>query len=326
MNLQQIYDLAIKLGIQHDLRGVAKVKKLLAKTKEKYGKLPAEKKKEFDQEKFTNPYSDSRILIDNKENVKKVMIGIDISPAEVLMAKELGVDTIISHHPVGDALADLSDVMHLQADVLAGYGIPINIAEALTKERVSEVARGVSSVNHYRTVDAAKLFNINLVCIHTPCDNMAASFLDKVIQRKKPETVGDIIKALKEIPEYQEAVKRKAGPKIFVGAEENSAGKIVLTELTGGTEGAVGIYEKMGQAGIGTVIGMHIDEERKKEAQKHFVNVVIAGHISSDSLGLNQFLDELEKKGVKIIPCSGLIRVSRAKKSRPKAKPKKKKK
>ena len=142
---------------------------------------------------------------------------------------------------------------------------------------------------------------------------MAASFLDKVIKRKKPETVGDIIKALKEIPEYQEAVKRKAGPKIFVGAEENSAGKIVLTELTGGTEGSVGIYEKMSQAGIGTVIGMHMDEERKKEAQKHFVNVVIAGHISSDSLGMNQFLDELEKKGVEIIPCSGLIRVSRVK-------------
>jgi len=40
--------------------------------------------------------------------------------------------------------------------------------------------------------------------------------------------------------------------------------------------------------------------------------VVIAGHISSDSLGVNQFLDELEKRSIEIIPCSGLIRVSRA--------------
>ena len=31
-------------------------------------------------------------------------------------------------------------------------------------------------------------------------------------------------------------------------------------------------------------------------------------------LGLNLFLDELEKKGVEIIPCSGLYRVSRVKK------------
>ena len=208
--------------------------------------------------------------------------------------------------------------MHLQADILAMYGVPINIAEALTKERISEVARGVSASNHYRTVDAAKLFDINLICVHTPCDNMAASFLDKLIKKAKPETVGEIIKVLKEVPEYQEAIKRKAGPKIFVGAEDNSAGKIVLTEITGGTEGAVGMYEKMSQAGIGTIIGMHMDEERKKEAQKYFVNVVIAGHISSDSLGVNQFLDELEKKGIKIVPCSGLIRVSRAKGKRSK--------
>ncbi|KKR97364.1 MAG: hypothetical protein UU49_C0033G0007, partial [Candidatus Magasanikbacteria bacterium GW2011_GWC2_41_17] len=50
------------------------------------------------------------------------------------------------------------------------------------------------------------------------------------------------------------------------------------------------------------------------EAKGAFLNIIIAGHIASDSLGLNLFLDELEKKGIKIIPCSGLIRVSRVKK------------
>ncbi len=44
------------------------------------------------------------------------------------------------------------------------------------------------------------------------------------------------------------------------------------------------------------------------------MNVVIAGHMSSDSLGMNLFLDELEKQGIEIVPCSGLIRVSRNKK------------
>jgi hypothetical protein len=69
----------------------------------------------------------------------------------------------------------------------------------------------------------------------------------------------------------------------------------------------------MAQAGIGTVIGMHISEEHKKEAEAANINVVIAGHMSSDSLGMNLFLDELERKGIKIIPCSGLIRVPRLK-------------
>ncbi|MFA6410475.1 MAG: NGG1p interacting factor NIF3 [Candidatus Buchananbacteria bacterium] len=316
MKTKQIYDLAIKLGIENDLRPQAQIKKILAKAKERYEKRSVEDKKVYDQEKFTNPYADSRVLFDSGKEVKKVMVGIDIQPAELIIAKQLGVDLVIGHHPLGAALADLGDVMHLQSDVLAMYGVPINVAESLTKERISEVARGVSAANHFRTVDAARLLNISLICVHTPCDNMAATFLDNLIKKNKPETVGEIIKLLKTVPEYQEAMIRKTGPKIFVGSTENSAGKIVVTEITGGTEGAVGIYEKMAQAGIGTVIGMHMDEERKKEAAKHHINVVIAGHISSDSLGVNHFLDQLEKKGIEIIPCSGLIRVSRNKKSK----------
>jgi len=33
--------------------------------------------------------------------------------------------------------------------------------------------------------------------------------------------------------------------------------------------------------------------------------------MSSDSLGVNLFLDELEKQGIEIVPCSGFTRVSR---------------
>jgi len=46
------------------------------------------------------------------------------------------------------------------------------------------------------------------------------------------------------------------------------------------------------------------------------MNVVVAGHISSDSLGMNLFLDELEKKGVEVLTCGGLIRVNRNKKNK----------
>jgi hypothetical protein len=56
---------------------------------------------------------------------------------------------------------------------------------------------------------------------------------------------------------------------------------------------------------------MHVSEDHKKEAEAANINLVIAGHMSSDSLGMNLFLDELEKRGIEIIPCSGLIRVKR---------------
>ncbi len=313
MTIEEIYKLAIEMGIDADFRGRQKIEKILQEKKEKYEKLDDSEKQEFDKEALENPFLDSRIynIAEDKE-IKRVLAGIDIGPAELLLADKLGgIDLVIAHHPIGKGLAYLAEVMDLQCDVLNFYGVPINIAEGLMKERISEVARGVNSANHQRTVDAAKLLKINLMNSHTPCDNLAAKFLKELIEKENPEKIKDIISLLKSVPEYKEAEKIGAGPKIFVGSSENRTGKIALTEITGGTEGSPKLYEKMANAGIGTVVGMHISEEHKKEAEASHLNVVIAGHMSSDSLGVNLFLDELEKEGVEIIPCSGLIRVSR---------------
>jgi putative NIF3 family GTP cyclohydrolase 1 type 2 len=69
----------------------------------------------------------------------------------------------------------------------------------------------------------------------------------------------------------------------------------------------------MAIAGIGTIISMHQSEEHWKQAKESHINVIVAGHCPSDSLGMNLFLDELEKRGIEIVSCSGLIRISRNK-------------
>lgn len=315
MRIKDIFNLAIRMGIRADFRGQDGIEKFLKRRKEKYEKLSEKEKAEFDLEGLENPYLDSRILnVAKDREIKKVLVGIDIEPSEILIAKEIGgVDLVIGHHPLGKGLTHLADVMDLQCDVLNFYGVPINIAEGVMKERISEVSRGVGRLNHERTVDAAKLLGFNLINVHTAADNLAANFLKDRIESEKPERIGELLNLLKEIPEYKEAVKIGVGPKIFVGEPDRRCGKICLSEITGGTEPTPKIYEKMAQAGIGTVVGMHMEEESKREAEAANINVVIAGHMSSDSLGMNLFLDELEKKGIEIIACSGLIRISRHK-------------
>ena len=318
MTIKEIYQLVVKLGIASDLRGKKTVLKNLKRQQEKFDKLPKEKKKDFDKEKLTNPYSDTRILYESKKKkeIKKILVGIDMEGSELLLADKLGVDLVISHHPEGIGLAFLAEVIEMQAEVMESYGVPINIAESLLKPRISEVSRGISKINHQRAVDMAKILDINFMCAHTACDNLVAGFLKEQIDKraKKLEYVEDVMKFLKSIPEYQEADKLGAGPRLFAGSEENRSGKIALTEITGGTEGSPKIYEKLAQAGVGTVIGMHMSETHKKAAEKAHINAVIAGHISSDSIGVNLFLDQLAKKRIEIIHCSGLIRVSRNRK------------
>lgn len=321
MKITDIHNLSIKMGIESDFRGRDGVQKFLDSKKKKFEKLPEDAKNEFDKDALENPYLDSGVYnISSDKEIKKVLVGIDIGPEEILIAKELGdIDLVIAHHPVGKGLAQLADVMSLQCDVYNYYGVPINVAEGLMKERISEVARGVNASNHQRTVDAAKLLGVNLMNSHTPCDNLAANFLKDLIEEKKPETVSELISTLKKIPEYKEAMKIGVGPKIFVGSPDNRCGKISMAEITGGTEGSPKLYEKLAQAGVGTVVGMHISEEHKKEAETANVNIVIAGHISSDSLGVNLFLDQLEKQGIEIVACSGFTRISRANNLQPAA-------
>lgn len=313
MKIKKIHNLAIKMGSEADFRGPEGVKKALARRKEKYEKLSDKEKKEYDKSDLTNPYSDSLILnMGEDKEIKKVLVGIDVEPAEILLARELGdIDLVISHHPLGKALARLADVMELQIDVLTHYGVPVNIAEGLMKERISEVARGLNAVNHQRTVDAARILGIPLMCLHTACDNLAANYLREKIEKAGPERIKELMEVFDDMEEYEEAKKISAGPSIFVGSKERRCGKIALTEITGGTAGSSKMYEKMAQAGIGTVVGMHMGKEHYEEAKNSLISVVIAGHMSSDSLGVNIFMDELEKKGIEILPCSGFTRVSR---------------
>lgn len=317
MKLSDLYKLAVQMGIEADPRGKAGVEKMLARRKKEYDELPKSKQKDFDLEDLHNPYTDSRVMLgDPNMDVDSIMAGIDINAAEVLLADRLNekgesIDLLLTHHPEGSSLASLHEVMDVQADIMAQYGVPINIAEGVMRDRIGEVQRRFSPINHAEAIDASRLLGFAFMGAHTITDNLVHTYMGKLFEKVSPETVGDVLEILNKEPEYKEATKGKAGPMIFSGSAKNRAGKVAPIEFTGGTEASHIIYEKLASAGVGTVIGMHAGEEHRKEAMKYHINLVIAGHMSSDSLGMNLLLDAIEDKGVKIIPCSGLIRVRR---------------
>jgi putative NIF3 family GTP cyclohydrolase 1 type 2 len=318
MTIEEIYTFFIKEGILHDPRGKKGVSKALGRIKKHFDSLGKRDHDYFDRESLKNPYSDTRILFgDVSTLVDKVLVGIDIHVGEILMADKLnergeGIDLVIAHHPEGRALAALDEVMELQVDLLHTYGVPINVAENLMKERIGQVYRRFAPLNHHQTIDAARLLNIPFMCVHTPADNLGWMYLANMIEKKEFDTLDDVMELLMKIPEFQKAQKEKGGPMIFLGTPVSRAGHVRVVEFTGGTEGAKEIYERLSHAGIGTIIGMHISEEHRKEAQKHHMNVIVTGHMASDSIGMNLLSDQLEKKGIAVIPCSGFIRVKRS--------------
>ncbi len=316
MTLQQIYDLAINMGIKADPRGEAQVRKNLDKAKKDYEKLSTDKKKYFDKESLTNPYSDTRIHFgDPKTTVKKILVGVDTDAAEILLADRLNqkgakIDLVIGHHPVGISLAALHDVMDLQVDAYAQIGVPVNVVDALMKGRMDQIKRRIHPNNHNQITDAARLLNMPLMNLHTTWDNMGDEFMKAYLAKKEFDTVEEIVEYLMELPEYQEAAKGKNAPEIVAGGPKSRAGKVAVF-FTGGTNPSKEVYAELAKAGVGTLVDMHIPEDALDELKKLHVNVINAGHMASDSIGANLFLDKLEKQGIEVLVGGGLIRVKR---------------
>jgi len=261
-----------------------------------------------------NAYADTTILYGNPDTpVKRILVGIDIEVGELLLADRLrqdkGLDLVIAHHPEGRAWAAFYEVMLLQVDMLVKVGMPKAVAQAFVEERKREVERKVLANNHLRSVDAARLLDMPFMCVHTPADNHVSWFIQRLLDKEKPKKVEDIVGILKEIPEYKEATKELSGPRIILGNPKRAVGK-VFVEMTGGTEGSKEVFDKLYKRGIRTLVSMHLSEEHFKKVKDANLNVVIAGHISSDTLGLNLLLDRVEKEEkFETIECSGFRRI-----------------
>jgi putative NIF3 family GTP cyclohydrolase 1 type 2 len=318
MKLERFYRKAVDIGIANDLRGKDEIRRILDEEQEKLKEMKEDDRKFYDRDRLFNPFADSRVLFgDMNADIQNVLVGVDIEVGEVLLTHLLNkersskLDLIVSHHPMGTAQAQLHDVMKLQAKLLAKYGVAISVAEQLMEKRISEVERRLMPINHTREVDVAKILGIPVMCLHTPADNCVTSYLTSLFEKEKPNKLKDLLKLLNAIPEYELAAKLQVPAKIVSGSEGNSCGKIYV-DMTGGTEGSKDIFDKVAAGGVSTLVCMHLTEDHLSNAKKANLNAVIAGHISSDVLGLNLLLDEVEKEEKLNFVCvSGFERIRR---------------
>jgi putative NIF3 family GTP cyclohydrolase 1 type 2 len=192
-------------------------------------------------------------------------------------------------------------------------GVPINVAEGLMSGRIKDVGRNVMPVNYSRACEAAALLDIPYLGAHTPADNCVATFLQDMVDKEQPNKISEVIDLLLELEEYQISYKDGNGPKVVCGNKKNRAGKVYI-DMTGGTEGPAEAIAKVANSGVGTIIAMHMSKDHLKVAEKEHVNVIIAGHMASDAVGLNILLDNVEKKlgNLNIITCSGFTRIKRS--------------
>lgn len=253
------------------------------------------------------PY-DTDIIVKG-DNIKKVLIGIDMETPELLLAKELGFDCVVSHHPKADAcVVDFSKVMEVQIERMVKAGVPINKAQKALKKQQASVDLGRHASNYDRVSSAARLMNMPYLNIHIPADfiteEIVQSRLDIAFQNKPKTKLQDIIDELNSWEYYQDKV---AQPVIRVGTSGDYAGRIEVL-MAGGTNGGVDVYKAYFEAGVGTIIAMHVPEDVKKAViEQNIGNIIIAPHMPSDSIGLLEIVKAWRKLGVDVTCMSGIV-------------------
>jgi hypothetical protein len=254
--------------------------------------------------------ADSQVYVEAASDVHRVLIGVDISLADILWAQQNGFDAVIAHHPLGDrARLGLSEVVHRQVDQMIAEGVARDAAALAVAARLEAVTHRLHVSNVNALVDSARLVGMPLCNVHLACDIITRDALIGLLRRNAGggSTVADAIAWLNDgFAEYRHGHAR---PQAWAGSTSNLLGRWTVA-IAGGTNGGFPVFNEYFQAGVNTIFAMHIDEgdlRQLRAVADPTHTLVITGHMTSDSIGINAVIAGLEERGIEVVRTGGVV-------------------
>ena len=177
------------------------------------------------------PY-DSAIHVRGK-NIRKVLLTIDVTVAELMLAKSIQCDAVIGHHPIGTAALNFHRVFDRHIDYMIEHKVPKDVAKYAVKKLKAKAELRAHASIYDDVVSAAQILKMPLVNIHQPCDEFMRKVILKKINSTRIKYVGDIVRSIEELPEYKNAHTRV---EVRYGSAKNEAGRWSLV-VAAGTNG-----------------------------------------------------------------------------------------
>ncbi len=255
-----------------------------------------------------HPPADSTIYVSGSD-LTKVMFGIDIGAAELMLAKQLGCDGVIAHHPAGGtAKLNFPEVLTRHVELMVEHGVPTPAARDAIQAMLTRSLLRSQTENFDHVPSVARLLEMPFLNVHLPLDEVGRRMMVEAIDTHIEDLdhqplVQDAIDALNSMSEFAQAQTRIMVP---VGAVDRPLGRIAIVHGAG-TNGGYSVAKAYFDAGINTVLYIHVapDEAQRLRADTSG-NLIVSGHIVSDMVGINPFVAKLEENGVEVIRMSGL--------------------
>jgi putative NIF3 family GTP cyclohydrolase 1 type 2 len=233
-------------------------------------------------------------------HIQRVLFALDVSSAELLYAREQSYDCVLSHHPRGRATAHFYRILDRQTTLLEELGVPLEEAEKATARMRRNAFLAAHRANWEDPLRLAERLRLPFLNVHTPLDELGRQrMVAKLAERVFPQwLVRDVLAALMEFPEM---AKSPLAPVCALGREESRAGKVAVFHGAG-TNGGFGAADALYRFGYDTVVYIHLDggELERIQATHPDRNLIVSGHLASDMVGINPYLEELRHRGLQV--------------------------
>ncbi len=244
-------------------------------------------------------------------DVRKALFGIDADTGDLVKAKQLRYDLLINHHPTGGgAQVNFPDVLRKHGVLLERAGVPKEAADRAVQELLDLHGPDAHRQNYDHLPSAARLLGMPLMAIHNPCDEIGRRTMDEALKAGLPKSaeVRDGVAVLNRLPEFAKAVTKIV---VRMGRDSNPLGKWVVIHGAG-TNGGYPVAKAAFDNGIDTVFYIHVDAGALRRLWEEFGrsgprNLVVTGHIASDSIGIDALVRELRKRGLAVDCFGGVL-------------------
>lgn len=236
--------------------------------------------------------------------IQRVLVGIDLEGPELMWAKEQGFDLALAHHPAGGtAVLHMDEVFVRHVELMVRAGVPRDVAQAAVEERLFEDRVVGQTRNYDRLPSLARALGVAYMNIHTPLDEIGRRRMAEAAGELSPrDAVAELIAHFcHRFGEFRNALTRIL---CLVGREENRVGRVAVAHGAG-TNGGYAVAKAYFDHGIDTLVYIHCQPAVARQLSREYgtcgKNLVVTGHIASDSLGINPFLDALRKRNIDVV-------------------------
>src|SRR4051812_1452031 len=176
---------------------------------------------------FDEVPADSGVWFEGQD-LRRVLVGIDVGPAELKIGRDLGFDAVIAHHPV--RRAGFWQVFERHRAMMRDAGVPESVISDALDARSAAIRLSEHNSNDDHVVSVARLLGLPFLNVHLPLDEYTRQTIIAAIARRQAEapnaSVAEVAAAIGDLESFRRSAVQ---PMVAYGDPNRPAGRVVVS-------------------------------------------------------------------------------------------------